>query len=53
MLTIRGFDHIENKDTLYRGKKSRKNFCTSLREHSENITDFEKKKKLRCILDAY
>ena len=26
MSTIRGFDHIENKGTLYRGKKSRKNF---------------------------
>ena len=44
MSTIWGFDHIENKDTLYCGKDCMKKFCTSLREHAENIIDSEKKK---------
>ena len=34
MSTIRAFDCIENKHTLYRGKK----FCESLREHVKNVT---------------
>ena len=42
--TIWAFDHIENKHTLHSGKDSMKQLCTSLREHAENITDFEKKK---------
>ena len=46
MPTIWGFDHIEDKHTLYRGKYCMKKFCTSLREHAQNITDFEKKKML-------
>ena len=46
MPTILGFDHIENKLTLYCGKDSMKKSCTSLREHSNNIIDFEKKKML-------
>ena len=46
MSTIWGFDHIENKHTLYCGKDCIKKFCTSLREHTKNIIDFEKKKML-------
>ena len=46
MPTISGFDHIENKHTLYCGKDSMKKSCTSLRGHSNNIIDFEKKKML-------
>ena len=44
MSNIWGFDHIENKHTLYCGKDCMKKFCTSLREHTKNLTDFEKKK---------
>ena len=40
------FDHIENKHTLYHGKDCMKKICTSLREHTKNISDFEKKKML-------
>ena len=47
MSTIWAFDHIENKHTLYRGKDCMKKFCYSLREHTKNINDFEKKKMLR------
>ena len=46
MSTIWAFDHIENKHDLYRGKDFMKKFCTSLREHTKNIIDFEKKKML-------
>ena len=46
MSTIWGFDHIEDKHTLYRGKDCMKKFCTSLKEHAKNIIDFEKKKML-------
>ena len=46
MSTISGFDYIENKHNLYRGKDCKKKFCESLREHAKNITDFEKKKML-------
>ena len=46
MLTIRGFDCIENKHTLYRGKDFMKKIIESLREHAKNIIDFEKKKIL-------
>ena len=46
MSTIWGFDHIENKHTLCCGKDCIKKFCTSLREHTKNIIDFEKKKML-------
>ena len=42
--TIWGFDHIEDKHTLYRRKDCMKKFCESLREHAESVTDFEKKK---------
>ena len=47
MSTIWGFDHIEDKHTLYRGKDCMKKFCTSLREHAKNIIDFEKKNMLQ------
>ena len=43
MSAIWAFDHIENKHTLYRGKGCIKRFCSSLREHTKNIMDFEKK----------
>ena len=46
MSTIWGFDHIEDKHTLHCGKDCMKKFCTSLREHTKNIIDFEKKKML-------
>ena len=46
MSTIWGFDHIEDKHTLYRRKDCVKKFCASLREHTKNIIDFEKKKML-------
>ena len=38
-----GFDHIEDKCTLYRGKDCMKKYCTSLKEHVKIIIDFEKK----------
>ena len=47
MSTIWGFDHIENKYTLYRRKDCTKKFCTSLKEHAKNIIDFEKKRCYR------
>ena len=46
MSTIWRFDHTENKHTLYCGKDCVKKFCASLREHTKNIIDFEKKKML-------
>ena len=46
MPTIRGFDCIENKHTLYRGKDFMKKNIESLREHAKNIIAFEKKKIL-------
>ena len=46
MLAIWGFDHIEIKHTLYRGKDCMKKFCTSSREQAKNVIDFEKKKML-------
>ena len=41
-----GFDHMEDKNTLYRGKDCMNKFCTSLREHGKNIIDFQKKKMI-------
>ena len=35
MSTIWGFDHMEDRHTLYRGKDCMKKFCTSLREHAK------------------
>ena len=46
MSTILGFDQTEDKHTLYHGKDCMKIFCTSLREHAKNISDFKKKKRL-------
>ena len=46
MSTIWGFDHIEDKHTLYHGKDCMKKFCTCLREHSKNKIDFQTKKML-------
>ena len=43
MLKIWAFDHIENKHNLYCGKNCMKKFCKSLREHTKNIIDFEKR----------
>ena len=42
MSTIWGFDHIEDTHGLYCGKDCVKKFCTSLKEHAKNISDFEK-----------
>ena len=44
MSTAWGFDRIENKHTLYRGKDRNKTFRDSLREHAKNLITFEKKK---------
>ena len=44
--TICAFDYIGSKYTLYCGKDYMKRFCSSLRQHTRNITDFEKKKVL-------
>ena len=41
-----GFDHIEDKYTLYCRKYCMKKFCTSLREQAKYIIDFEKNKML-------
>ena len=45
-----GFDQIEMKHTLYRGKDCMKKFCDSLKEHAKKKKkiNFEKKKKTRC-----
>ena len=44
--TICGFDHIENRHILYRGKDCMRTFYDSLKENAKNIIDFEKKKML-------
>ena len=44
MWTIWGFDHVEDKHTLYLGKDCMKMFCESLGEHAKSVIDFEKKK---------
>ena len=46
MPTVWKFDHIKNKHTDIVEKICMKKFCESLREHTENIIDFEKKKML-------
>ena len=43
MSTICGFNHIEDKHTLCRGKDCMKKFCEPLREHAKSITGFKKK----------
>ena len=46
MSTIWGFDHIENKHTLYCGKDCMEKFCDSLKENAKNIIDFLKGRML-------
>ena len=46
MSTIRAFDNIENRYSLYRGEYCMKKFCTSLREHVTSMIKFEKTKIL-------
>ena len=46
MLTIWGFDYVEDKHTLFRRKDCMKKFCTPSREHAKNIIDFEKKEMI-------
>ena len=46
MSTIRAFDNIENRYSLYRGEYCMKKFCTSLREHITSMIKFEKIKIL-------
>ena len=46
MSTIRVFDHIKGKHTLYRGKDCMKTSCTFLGEYPKYITDFVKKKNV-------
>ena len=52
MSTIWGFDHIEDKHTLYRGKDCMEKFCTSLREHAKNIVDFVTVNKRRIKITS-
>ena len=49
MSIIWAFDPKENKHTLNRGKYCIKKFWASLREHTKNINDFEKKKMLLLL----
>ena len=51
MSTIWAFDHIENKQTLYRGKDCMYRFCETLRKHQKKVIDFEKKKVLLLLKD--
>ena len=46
MSTIWGFDHIEDKHTLYRGKYCMKKFCTSFKRTRKKYNYFKKKKML-------
>ena len=46
MSTTWAFNNIENKHTLYRREDCMKKFYESVREHSKNIIDFEKKKMI-------
>ena len=47
MPAIRGFDHIEDKYTLCRGKDCIKTFCESLRGHAKRKNFNVKKKRIR------
>ena len=42
MSTICAFDHIEIKHILYSPKACLIKFCSSLREHTTNILNFER-----------
>ena len=46
MSTIWTFDNIENKHTFYNGEDFTKTFCTSLKEHTTKVINFEKKKMM-------
>ena len=46
MPTIFGLDHIGKNDSLYRVQQSMKKVCKSLRGHTKNLIDFEKKNML-------
>ena len=54
MSTIWVFDHIEDKNTLYRGEDCQKAFCEPLSEPTKNIIDFESltKEELKLHQDA-
>ena len=43
MSTVCAFNHIGNKHTLYPRKDCMKKFCSSFREHAENIIDLKRK----------
>ena len=47
IVNIWGFDHIEDKHTLYRGKDCMKKFCESLRKHANGFIDPKRKKYYR------
>ena len=47
-----GFDHIEDKQTLYHTKDCRKKICTSLKEHAKNIMDFVTVNKRRIKIKS-
>ena len=44
MSTIWAFDNIKNKHSIHHGEDCMEKFCISLREHAENLINFEKKK---------
>ena len=44
MSTICEFDHIEDKHNSYCGKDYLRKFCTSLKEHTNNILILKRKK---------
>ena len=44
MSTIKAFDSVENKHSIYCGEDRIKKFHTSLREYAINVINFEKKK---------
>ena len=44
--TTWAFDYIENKHSLCGREDFKENFYEYLREHAENIIDFEKKKNV-------
>ena len=46
MSSIWAFGNIENKRTSYCGEDCIKKFCTSLREYTTNVINFEKTKML-------
>ena len=49
MSTIWAFDTTGNKHSLYRGEDCVKKFCSSLRKHTINVINFERKKMLPLI----